>query len=344
MDYPSLKKRSPLTIENKIDKDNETTKKLTITLVNGDQHKHTLPVNEFNNPEHTIYCISEYNELADTYTFDADDHFQYFRQTLSLAPRQLWDDIANGVNHTIANFENARNQLLRQTFTNEAFYNFLDYIQAYRKPKHMKARVLYSRLRVLFSYSQFLPNSAPIDNRNQKRYYLQTFPQKYQQEFNRQHRNVENVTFIEMAEYFQTFDEDFIDMKPKRKGNNNYSGPNKSRNRFDTRSNNSSMCRLHSHLGNKNHKWSDCVYNPRSQNYNASADERRKSNPQRSINQSGRAPYSNGSSGNRSTQPQGHTHYNQRTGNHPACPTSNHVNIVDSQGSHASSLTHSPSK
>ena len=27
------------------------------------------------------------------------------------------------------------------------------------------------------------------------------------------------------------------------------------------------MCRIHAHLGDRNHKWSDCIYNPRSQNY-----------------------------------------------------------------------------
>ena len=306
--YSRLKSKSPLTMEPGFTHDNESNKRITIATAGGDKVKVTLPTIQLDNCEQTLFALAEFDDTATQYAFDGGDKFLYFRQVLTITVKQEWDAIVDGTAHTNNKFSIHRTTLLRQLFTNESLDYYIDYIRAYKKPSTMSARATYLRYKVIDTYKNRLPQAVPTPDMERKRQFLHMFPDDQQNAFRRVKPDLNNVTLVEMADFFATYDKPNSSSSATKKRNNedgsdnhgnssdkakdgkryrkqrdNRFGKNKkhrgtsnNNGRDGTKSTNASMCGLHKHLGSDNHLWHNCVFNKNGPNYNEAADRRRR--------------------------------------------------------------------
>ena len=259
--------------------------------------------------DYVMHCMDEFDNYSRSYQFTPAQKFLHFRESLSHNERQTWDSMvpANQTNNT---FRTTRTNFLKEPFPPESYQNFLDYIGRTKKPVALNARKLKSRMQTLFRYASKLPDGAVIEDREQRRLFIQMFPQSQITELKRIHPDYMTKDLSDLAEFFTTFETPDVKHTGKRSRGNDrentrntrYRGRNGrfysrrsqyssgqqqtgTNNRNDRNRNGNhqrqgqgqnqgqrqgqdpNMCRIHAHLGDRNHKWSDCIYNPRSQNY-----------------------------------------------------------------------------
>lgn len=295
-DFQAARASTPFVLgHGMVDSDAIIYTKLEILAAGGNTHKCKCPTLTFDKgSDYIMYCLDEFDNIAETYTFDNHDNWLYFRQILETNVRQLWDDeLPAPANQNAANFTLSRTRLLQQHFPRHAYQNFMNYIRIAKKPNNMSARKLRSRVQTLFRYAARLPSGHPIAQQEQRRLFIYMFPQTQIDSLERARQDPLTMSLSELAEFFTTYERSDINANGKRirggdrdnSRNSRYRGRN---GRFTSRRSQSSsgqssgttdrstqqrqgqssdMCRYHAHLGDRNHKWIDCIFNPRSANY-----------------------------------------------------------------------------
>ena len=172
----------------------------------------------------------------------------------------------------------------------------MDYIRVAKKPNNMSARKLRSRVQTVFRYAARLPGGQVIPDQEQRRLFIHMFPQSQIDDLERVRQTPLTMHLSDLAEYFTTYEKPELNSNGKRKGgdrdnsrNSRYRGRNgrfiprrsqsssgqssgtNDRSNQQRQGQGSDMCRHHAHLGDRNHKWADCLFNPRSANYRPGA-------------------------------------------------------------------------
>lgn len=295
-DFTRAKAQSPFVLEKSTDDEEELIYVKLMVVTATDTFKVSVPKLLFDKgSEHIMYCLDEFANIAAQYSFNNADNWLYFRQMLGSNERQQWDDIAPGLAHrTAAAYALQKRNFLLKHFTKKSYQYFLDYIRVVHKPAALGARKLQNRITTLFRYASYLPNGNPIDGREQCRLYVHMFPDDQRDDLERVKDDPFALELPEIAEFFATYERP--DAKPsaasgkrirggdfnsKRKDRNNnkkikfnrFKQNEKSRNGNKDKDKNdkSNMCRHHAHLGDRNHKWKDCIFNANGPNYRPNA-------------------------------------------------------------------------
>ena len=151
--------------------------KLHIDQGGGTVYKVSMPIVDFKlGSDYVMHCMDEFDNYSRSYQFTPAQKFLHFRESLSHNERQTWDSMvpANQTNNT---FRTTRTNFLKEPFPPESYQNFLDYIGRTKKPGTLNARKLKSRMVTLFRYASKLPDGAVIEDREQRRLFIQMFPQ-----------------------------------------------------------------------------------------------------------------------------------------------------------------------
>lgn len=284
-DFSRLKFDSPFLLEKPLDKEEMEYRKLIIESAAGTQYKVNVPILRFaKGSEHVMFCLDEFAEVANTYTFSNEDNWEQFRAMLGPNERQEWDSEASGTaaGRTAAAFTQTKAQLLLTHFTWQSFQQFLDCVRVVRKPWNMTAQELQSRLTTLYRYSQQLPNSVVFPQRERKRLFINMFLEEQRDNLQRAKDDPLTMSLSEIAEFFPTYEKPEYtknDSGKRIRGGGNTSSHSNSQKKGKTNrgskkdsgatnSSDDSMCRLHAYLGEKNHKWKMCVYNRNGPKYN----------------------------------------------------------------------------
>jgi len=337
-DWPTIKNETPLLIQSSIDTASARTEKLHIEVEGGAIRKVSCPINDFEDPELTLWCLKEFDEITTQYALNVAEQYLHCPSTLGVSSRQDWDAFVATLpanERNAANLVIGRNELLRRVFDKRSFDNLKTYLNRLRKPSEMKARTLFYRLKVIFVYSSMLPQGEPFTAREQKKYYIEMFPLEQQKDFERVHTNYDGLSLADISEFFATYDTSSNNNRnrnSKRRNNNdgdddsrhndrnNNNGARKNNKKGRKNNNNKNYennnngtgltnpCREHSYLGNKNHEWSKCIYNSRCASYHPEKAKRyyeAKRTGQLKEHNGSRTAGANGNGGTNSTQHQG---------------------------------------
>ena len=82
----------------------------------------------------------------------------------------------------------------------------MDYIGRTKKPGTLNARKLKIRVQTLFRYASKLPDGEEIEEREQRRLFIQMFPQSQILDLKRIHPDYMDKELSELAEFFTTFE------------------------------------------------------------------------------------------------------------------------------------------
>lgn len=297
-DFQRLKLESPFHLEKAMDEETMVYKKVIIDTPGGRQYKVNVPQLRFDKgSEHVMYCMDECLDLATTYAFNNNENWVHFRSILGATERQQWDALipAAGAARTAAAFTTAKRDLLLKHFRRTSYQKFVDYIRVVRKPATMGARELANRLLTLFRYAESLPNATPLAPRERNRLFFNMFPEDQRDDCTRAKDDPYADELADLAEFFATYEKPIKNANNKRirggdggDGGASSSTPSSTSSRFkrkgrkwnkpgkqsgsnkteeDKKSSIANPCREHAYLGDRNHEWKDCIYNPNSSNY-----------------------------------------------------------------------------
>jgi len=325
-DFQYLTKKTPLTLRRTFSESDLNKVKLTIELQGNSTVKYQVTQLSLVHPEQALIALTDFEDISNRHNFDADDKFLYFPDILDTSARQDWAAIIEDVqNQTDATFKSSTQELVYILFDRNSFRYFKDYLQRVKKPKDMSTRALASRFRVLINYSASMPHSSPISLEERKVMFLQMFPLDQQTQFQRAFPVLEDIQLSRMIDFFSTFDEIHKDISSHSTATTSssnssgskrpYNGKKHPKSPKDKKSKN--MCRIHEHLGNRNHTWDKCIYNPRSSNY----DPEKAANRSNRTNMQQRNPSAKTGSGpTRSIPSANHYHQHGVQGSPSQCP------------------------
>ena len=303
--FQQAERESPFVLKRAYKEEDLHYSKYELDLADNTKRKVKVTTTDMGNREICIHSLHEFNSIANKYEFTAANKFLYFRETLRGVALDSWDvALTTTEDRNDAAFLTCISAFLLTLFTAESFENLVMYLTLVKKPRWMTAQQLMVRFRTLISYGLLLPEADPnrVQVQQQKKMFLDMQPDYSRTQF-RANKSIAEMTLPQMAQYFTILEQSLLSLRLVRnpssngngKGNDKDGGGYRGRRRSNGKYERSryrkdkdsdkkgkvgrgpdDWCPLHQYLtaeGKKNHKWKDCMHNPRSQNYRGDSNQ-----------------------------------------------------------------------
>lgn len=265
---------SPVHYEEKHGEDKYEQAKFEVITAQQTTHKVSLPQFESKRGvEGLFYCKDKFDEKADDFQFDADDHFKYFPRILDQTSLRWWKNRITRIPAGTVKDMPLFNTIFGELVTTESnSLNPRDDLIAYlgtddcKKPRKTDVRTHANRIETLCLYANRLQGvKADLTEAEITLIIFHSFPNAWLNDFRLARGNPASVGRAEILEFFMTkkaVQDANEDQNKKRKKEEKESNNNKNK-KSKTGGGDKNMCRLH----NFKHPWSECSENPKSKNY-----------------------------------------------------------------------------
>ena len=298
--YHQAERESPFVLKKSYKEDDVKQAKVQIEYAAGVTRKFNIPENDMSNRELCVLSLFEFNKACEQYNLNDQQRFQYFPMTLKGIASEAWTTAIDGQpTDTNEEFLACIATFLLTLFTAESFENLVMYLEQVKKPRWFTAQTLMVRFKILIAYGKLLPNAdlTRVGVVQQKKMFLNMQHEYVRSQF-RANKNIDELTLPQMAQYFTILEQSSLppyhnpqNSSSRKDGNGGgYTGKRRSKDKFDRNRNKDrdsdkkgkvgrdpdDWCPLHSYLtkeGKKNHKWKDCMYNPRSEKYRGDSNQ-----------------------------------------------------------------------
>ena len=278
----------PIPLQTTIDSKEETTKWTFY-----DQHnrtiKGTVPVFDGTNTEHLFHCLTEWDNVLDSFTgVTVAERFRFYRLAMTGMARNNWDTARRGLQlgaeHHAAGFALCIRRWKGMFISTDAIHRQVDYLRRIRRPKTMTVQAFRFRIETIISYLRLFPRDpgdlVDINEAETKEIILKAMPLVWQERFKRAHKLYQTnltdlVDFLEQEREFadeaqrrnNSMSNRSRGNRPQDDGNRQtqrprYNNRNNYRNN-NTRLSNDSPCPVHG----GSHSWGQCFQNPNGSNY-----------------------------------------------------------------------------
>lgn len=210
-----------------------TIKKTELTMIklrqsydDGTDMKIEVPSHNLEDVEIIFYCMDEFREAARRMSYEHDELFTHYRETLGADARVTWDMVAADYpQRTTIQFKNAFKALVSQVVDEQAYAHLMEYLRTAVKPLKFTPKTLAHRVRALCRYANDLPNDdqalPPLPESEIKRLIFNMMPMDWRNQFERSNQHLSTTTLPALMEYMTTLSS--LEEK-KRKNNGNGGG------------------------------------------------------------------------------------------------------------------------
>ena len=305
-EFAKIAAKAPILLKRSFKDEDIPTVKITHNRRSGSE-KFVLPINRMDKIEPALYAVSEFQAAMEDREITGANLFTHFKATLRDVARENWEDAIEDVDDMDAEdaFDDTLTEFLSHLLTRKSWEYQKEYLDCVKRPSGMSPKILLNRLQAILRYCRFLPGFTAYGNDSLKKLYLKMFTEQHQAEVDL-HFDVGQNSIVELADYLTRFDDSIKSQKPAAKsdnngngggngrtkhnsyrssgGRNNYSSNRNSNNKRNTNGGGNrsakrndykprsmgpeDMCKHHTYLPD-NHKWKDCVFNPKSDAYKA---------------------------------------------------------------------------
>ena len=154
-----------------------------------EKRKYNVPLVNTQDVETLCRCILEFEDVSapPRLSFTTGPlKFSFFRQCLGGTIRDQWDTLADGLNETLVNFNNVRNNLIAGLVRPTDLADQRHYLETSKKPYRLNCASLASRIETINKMMSLFPGAAgnpPMQAVDIKNLFYQMMPAEWQRAF-----------------------------------------------------------------------------------------------------------------------------------------------------------------
>ena len=151
-----------------------------------EKRKYNVPLVNTQDVETLCHCILEFEDVSAPPRLSLTTgplKFSFFRQCLGGTIRDQWDTLADGLNETLANFNNVRNNLIAGLVRPTDLADQRHYLETSKKPYRLNCASLASRIETINKMMSLFPGAAgnpPMQAVDIKNLFYQMMPAEWQ--------------------------------------------------------------------------------------------------------------------------------------------------------------------